>query len=327
MNIEQEDHILQLLTRYLQNNVQDDERKFVENWVAESESNTTYFENVKRIWYTSEDIGDFDKINVDEQWDKFESGIIASEKKKPKFNKVYLRIAASIVFLIGLGFYFNSFFNAEVTLIAKAGTENRFILPDNSTVWLNEGSQLTYKKGFKGDSRQLNLKGEGFFEVTKNPDKPFVVIANTTQTRVLGTSFNLKNNTNTKEVELVLVTGSVEFLSNNHKEILVPGDKIIAMASGKLVKAVNENLNFSSWKSGMLRFEKTSIEQVIKDIELYYNKNLIIESQEFANCTLTTIFDNESFENVLETLKILFDLTYEKVDSNTITIKGGECNS
>lgn len=325
MNIEQEDRILQLLTRYLQGDAQDDERKFVEKWVAESESNTTYFEDVKRIWDTSESVADFDQINVDEQWGKFRSSTVITTKKKS--NKVYLKIAASIVLLIGLGFYFNSFFNTEVTLIAKAGTENKFILPDESTVWLNEGSRLTYKKGFKGDSRYLNLEGEGFFEVTKDPDKPFIVIANTTQTKVLGTSFNLKNNTKTKEVELVLITGSVEFLSNNHKEILVPGDKIIAMAGGKLTKTANENLNFSSWKSGVLKFEKTSVEQVIKDIELHYNKNLIIGSREFANCTLTTIFDNESFENVLETLKILFDLTYEKVDSNTITINGGECNS
>ncbi|PKV51799.1 FecR family protein [Aquimarina sp. MAR_2010_214] len=327
MSIEQEDHILQLLTRYLQGDVKDDEQKFVEDWIAESKSNKIYFGEVKHIWDTSESIADFDQINVDEQWNKFESGIIATVKKKPKSNKVYLKIAASIVFLIGLGFYFNSFFNTEVTLIAKAGIENKFILPDESIVWLNEGSQLTYKKGFKGDSRHLNLEGEGFFEVTKDPDKPFIVIANATETKVLGTSFNLKNNTKTKEVELVLVTGKVEFLSKNQKEILTPGDKITAVVSGKLIKTVNENLNFSTWKSGLLRFEKTSIEQVIKDIELYYNKNLIIESKEFVNCTLTTIFDNESLEDVLETLKILFDVTYEKIDSNTIIIKGGDCNS
>ncbi|WP_025667963.1 FecR family protein [Aquimarina megaterium] len=327
MSIEQEDHILQLLTRYLQNDVQDDERKFVEDWIAESESNRTYFEDVKRIWSTSENIEDFDKIDVDEQWSKFESGINATVKKKPKLNNVYLKIAASIVLLIGLGFYFNSLFNTEVILLAKTGAENKFILPDNSIVWLNEGSQLTYKKDFKGNSRQLNLKGEGFFEVTKDPEKPFVVIANTTQTKVLGTSFNLKNNANTKEVELVLVTGSVEFLSKKYKEILAPGDMVTAKESGKLIKTSNKSLNFSSWKSGVLKFEKTSIEQVIKDIELYYNKNIIIESREFANCTLTTIFDNESFEDVLETLKILFDVTYEKNDSNNIVIKEGDCNS
>ncbi|WP_074410038.1 FecR family protein [Aquimarina megaterium] len=327
MNIEQEDHILQLLTRYLQNDVQDDERKFVEGWIVESESNTAYFEDVKRIWSTSENIEDFDKIDVDEQWSKFESGINATAKKKPKLNNVYLKIAASIVLLIGLGFYFNTFFNTEVILLAKTGAENKFTLPDNSIVWLNEGSQLTYKKDFKGNSRRLNLKGEGFFEVIKDPDKPFIVIANATQTKVLGTSFNLKNNANTKEVELVLVTGSVEFSSKNYKEILTPGDMVTAKASGKLIKAANESLNFFSWKSGVLKFEKTSIEQVIKDIELYYNKNIIIESKEFANCTLTTIFDNESFEDVLETLEILFDVTYEKTDSNTIVIKGGECNS
>ena len=325
--MEKEDQTVQLLIRYLQGDVQDYEQKFVEDWIRGSESNRIYFEEVKQVWNTSETVADFSKINIDKQWDKFKSTIAISKKKKTKFNKLYLKIAASVVVLIGLGYYINSSFNTAVVLVAKAGIENKFILPDNSKVWLKEGSQLSYEKEFEGSSRNVSLDGEGYFEVTKNPNKPFVVLTGNTTTKVLGTSFNLKNDLKTKQTELVLVTGKVEFLSSTDKQILAPGDKIVAMPNGKLVKSANKNLNFSSWKSGILKFEKTSINQVIKDVELHYNKNITIENMEFNNCTLTTIFDNESFDNVMQTLKILFDLTYVNIDKDTIVIKRGGCNS
>jgi ferric-dicitrate binding protein FerR (iron transport regulator) len=326
MKIEQENHILQLIIRYLQDDITDDERKFIADWIAESETNKTYFNDVKNLWNTSGNVIDFDQINVDEQWEKFKSSTIITKNKKQKSNSIYLKIAASIVVLLGLSFYVNSLLNAEITLMAKAGTENKFLLPDGSTVWLNNGSQLTYKKDFEGDSRELHLQGEGFFEVTKNNNKPFIVNTNATQTKVLGTSFNLKNDLKTKEVELVLVTGNVEFSSETHKEILVPGDRVKATVNGELVKEINKSPNFLSWKSGVLTFDKTFMHQVVKDIQSHYHKQLIIDNQELVNCTLTTTFNNESFEDVLETLKILFDLTYKQNDPNTIIMKGGNCN-
>lgn len=321
--MEQDDNTVQLIIRYLQDDVQDYEQKIVENWIKGSESNRTYFEDIKKVWDTSETVADFSKIDVDKQWDKFKSKTV----KKTKSNKIYLKIAASIVLLISLGYYINASFNTTITLVAKAGAENKFVLPDNSEIWLKQGSELKYEKEFKGSARNVSLNGEGFFEVTKDPNKPFIVLTGNTTTKVLGTSFNLKNDLKTKQTELVLLSGKVEFLSNNDKQILVPGDKVVAMSNGKLVKSINKNLNFSSWKSGILKFEKTPIHQVIKDIELHYNKKITIKNQEFANCTLTTIFDNEPFDNVMQTLKILFDFTYVNIDKDTIVIKGGDCNS
>jgi len=124
-----------------------------------------------------------------------------------------------------------------------------------------------------------------------------------------------------------LVTGKVQFSSKNSQKILLPGDKIIAKPEGELVKKVNDDPNFIAWKSKVLKFEDVPMGIVLQDIEQFYGIKLVFENRQLENCTLTSVFENESIEDVLETLKIIFDITYEKIDSNRILIKGGDCNS
>ncbi len=329
MAIKNEDHILAILTRYLEDDVEQDERNFVGDWIAESDTNKEYFKEVKLLWEASKEVDDFDKIDVKEEWAVFSEKVASSSEVSPKrnINRAFLKIAASVAIIISLSVYFMNSFNSEITLIAQSGQENKFELPDQSIVWLKEGSTLTYEKGFEGDVRRSQLKGEAFFEVTKNPEKPFEVLTNGTKTKVLGTSFNLRTDIKTQETELVLVTGKVQFTSKNHQEILVPGDKITAKSDGELVKKSNDNPNFISWKSKVLKFEDAVMSIVIKDIEQFYKVKLVFENPQLANCTLTSVFENESIEDVLETLTVIFDITYKKLDSNRILIKGGDCNS
>jgi len=328
MAIKNEDHILAILTRFLEDDVVQEEQDFVNNWIAESEDNKKYFEEVKLLWQASEEVSDFDKIDVEDEWKIFKNTVDVPtlESSKKRLNTGFLRIAASIAIIIGLGAYFLNPFNNNVTLVAETGKENKFVLPDQSVVWLKDGGELTYNKDFKGNERTLQLKGEGFFEVVKNPNKPFVVTANNTETRVLGTSFNLKASAKTKHTELVLVTGKVQFTSKNDKEILKPGDKVSTLADGKLLKEVNDNANFMSWKSKVLTFEDRLMKDVVKDIEQFYGVTLVLENRELSNCTLTSVFENETLEDVLETLAILFNVTHEKLNNNRILIKGGDCN-
>ncbi len=330
MAINNEDHILAILTRYLKDDVVQEEENFVDDWIAKSEDNKKYFEEVKLLWQALEGVADFDKIDINEEWKIFKSRtekVQTPEQPKKGFNLVFLKIAASVAIIFGLGVYFLNRLNSDVTLLAQIGKENKFILPDQSVVWLKEGSELTYSKDFKGNERTSELKGEGFFEVIKNPNKPFVVKANNTETRVLGTSFNLKANTKTKYTELVLVTGKVQFTSKNQKEILEPRDKVTAHPNGTLLKKVNDNPNFISWKSKVLKFEDRLMKDVVVDIEQFYGVKFVLENGELSNCTLTSVFENETVEDVLATLTILFDITHEKLDSNRILIKGGDCNS
>jgi len=325
MDQKSNDHIVHSITLYLQNEADNEEREFVENWIKKSASNKKYFEEYKTIWESTKNKSVFEEIDINKEWDTFKTETGIKDAKKSYSKNQWFKIAASLVILLGMGFYANLIFNSEVHIIAELGEENKFVLPDNSMVWLNEGSELLYKKDFKGKVRQVELIGEGFFEVRKNVNKPFVVKAEHTETKVLGTSFNIKSLKEQQQIEVVLVTGKVEFLSKNQKVILLPGDKVIALSNGEIVKNKNQNVNFDSWKTGVLNFEKDLLSQVFYDIGKLYDKEIQIENAQLLDCTLTNNFNKESFEEVLETLKIVFDITIESINADSVIIKGGSC--
>ncbi|WP_298548840.1 FecR family protein [uncultured Aquimarina sp.] len=325
MDQKSKDHITHSIILYLQNEADPEERQLIDDWIQESTSNKKYFEEYKTIWESSKNKSVFEEIDINKEWDTFKKETGIKDAKKGFSKNQWFKIAASLVILLGTGFYANLIFNSEVHIIAELGKENKFILPDNSMVWLNEGSELLYKKDFKGKVRQVELIGEGFFEVRKNINKPFIVKAQHTETKVLGTSFNIKSLKEQQQIEVVLVTGKVEFSSRNQKIILLPGDKVITLSNGEIVKNKNQDVNFDSWKTGVLNFEKDLLSQVFYDIGKFYDKEIQIENAQLLDCTLTNNFNNESFEEVLETLKIVFDITIESINSNSVIIKGGSC--
>ncbi|KAA1243414.1 FecR family protein [Aquimarina sp. RZ0] len=327
MNPEEEDHIIPLITSYLQNEVNSEERRYVEHWIHLSESNKLDFEKYTAVWEAASKTNVFDSVDIDQQWDKFLDTTKIRQQEKKRSKNVFFKIAASVVILLGLATYFFFNMNEEVLLVAKNGKENKFVLPDATNVWLNKGSQLIYSKGFNNKERKVTLKGEAFFDVTKDLDKPFLISCNETITKVLGTSFNLKGDPVTRETELILLSGRVEFSSENGKKILEAGDKISASPDGALSKTRSYNPNFSSWRTRKLIFEKTLMDQVIKDVEIRYRKKIRIEDNQFRRCKLTASYDNESFEDVLQTFKILFGIHVEYIDSETVVIKGGSCKS
>ncbi len=323
---ESEKEITLLLVKYLQKRLNESEKKIVDNWLSKSKANRVHFDKVRQLWIASSRIKDLDAIDIDQQWNKFKqnSGMI-SPIKKLRRNVNIIKIAASVLLLISLGSYFGGIFNSKIILTGVAGKENRFILPDSSVVWLNRGSSLTYAKDFNTENRMSQLKGEGFFDVTPNTNKPFIIKANKTETKVLGTSFNLKTDLETKETSLVLVEGIVQFTSKKHKEILSAGDKIVVTPDGTLLKSPNTLINFDAWKTGILKFESTPLSEVIEDISSQYRKVIILEDKELAKCNLTGVFDNESFEDVLNILRTILNIKYELTDNNTVIITEGDC--
>lgn len=312
------------ILKYLQNDSTSEERQFLESWIKEADANKQYFEEIKSVLEQSVDLGDFDKIDVDRQWHVFKARAKISKKSK-SIPTPFLKVAASIVLLLGIGYFINLVLFNEVTLIAETGKENRFVLPDESIIWLHEGSRLTYEKEFNGEERAVELVGEGYFEVKKNTTKPFVVRTANTRTEVLGTSFNLGTNPKTKTTTLVLIEGKVAFSCKDKKEVLLPGDKVIATVDGSLIKEKNKDQNFDAWKSGILRFENTSFAEMITDLEKQYKHTFVIENKELFSCALTTRFDNESLEEVLKTLEILFGIKYTVQQSKSVVVisKGG----
>lgn len=314
------------LIKYLNTTLTPEEQLNVEQWINDSDENRLHFQKIRKLWDNAAAINDFEKIDVDSQWMltlKQMKNIDHKLQKQPKERASLIwKVAASVVLLACMAVLYNSFFS-PVTLVAENGKENKYELPDGSIVWLNNDSELTYEKDFMEKLRKVTLSGEGYFEIAKNPDKPFIVKATNTTTKVLGTKFNIKENKN--KVALILDEGSVQFSSELEKQILVPGEKVIADSTGKLMKMKNDNVNFLSWKTKTLTFDHTSLEIVIKHIETLYGIEIETKNPDFLKCSLTSEFKEEPLEDILQTLQILFQIEYQKTGENKYVIIGGSC--
>ena len=325
----QQEAIMEQIVRHLNGEATDAEREFVEKWKTASSENNRYFDEVASVWENTENAADFVSIDVDKQWERF---VTQTQLTKPKPRVLSLvtvwSVAAAVLVLIGTTFYFNGVFSDQITLMAVSGEENRFVLPDGSTVWLNDNSELSYTKNFGGEEgkvRSLELHGEAYFDVVKNPKKPFEIQVNDTKTKVLGTSFNLKEDRGSNTVSLDLINGKVAFSSATAEEVVSPGEHITATANGVLTKQTFSDLNFLAWKTGVLSFEKTPLKKALVDIAIFYNINIQSDTEQFKDCTLTIQLKGETIEDVMETLKILFKLSYTKEASGNYKLNGGGC--
>lgn len=162
------------------------------------------------------------------------------------------------------------------TLITPRGGQYTVELTDGTKVTLNAVSSLVYPTKFNGAYREVELKGEGYFEVAHNPLKPFRVKSNGQTIEVLGTHFNINCYTNEPNVKTTLLQGSIKLISGKDEVILKPGQQAQLDANGKrpvLLAEVNTD-EAVAWKNGLFQFNASTIEEVMREAERWYNVNV-----------------------------------------------------
>ena len=317
-----------LLLSYLKGEATKAELQQVEAWLALDEGNAALLDKWKQAWQHAGAMTDFVAIDIDKNWSQVQSKIQPKKAKQVFLLPKIWRVAAAILLIATVAFLGREFLNSSAgemqTLMAASLNGEAAVLPDGSQVWLKEGSSITFPEEFSSDQREVTLKGEGFFEVAHNPAQPFIVKAKQTETRVLGTSFNLNASQEGERIELVLMSGKVRFSTQDEVVVLAPGDQVVIDEGGKLSKKENSNGNFLAWKTGTLVFENTPMKQVMEDIANAYGVTYEFENTAFMNCPLTTRFENESIENVLQAIEALFDIEIEE-NNGAYIIKGNGC--
>ena len=173
-------------------------------------------------------------------------------------------------------------------IVVPFGRRHSITLSDGTVVQLNSGSKLVFPAKFAGAHREVFLKGEGYFEVSKDASKPFIVNTDFINVKVLGTHFNISAYENEKSAVAVLVEGSVEvykdkFLNNNHSKI-VPGQACFFTGNDSELHIQDVNVNeYISWKDGYYLLSDQPFGNIIKKIEKYYNKSVSMGDNELAN--------------------------------------------
>jgi ferric-dicitrate binding protein FerR (iron transport regulator) len=245
---------------------------------------------------------------------------------QPKFVQYFIRIAAIIIFAFTTSvssFYFYNEFKSQDNImsyetIVPHGSQSKIVLPDGSIAWLNSGSILKYNTNYGNKNRTVYLTGEGYFDVQKDPKKPFFVYANDIKVKVLGTVFNVRSYIDEATVEVNLIEGKVDVMlennAKNEKLTLLPNNKVVYDKTSKKMQSFKSNAaRAATWTTGKLCFVDASFEEISKDLERKYDVQISIQTQKIKNELFSGSLDlNQPIEKVLEYIDVdkKYDRTY-----------------
>lgn len=199
-------------------------------------------------------------------------------------------------------------------------------LPDGSLVTLRDGSWLNMDRSFEGNSREVSLQGEAFFEVVPNPHKPFIIHTGTVRTTVLGTAFSIKANPADPEITVTVSRGKVKV--ENEKTLLatLEADKQLVYntrSSRVTEKTVDAGVE-SDWRSHHLIFRNSSFEQIVQEIAAIYGVTILFEDDALRERQITaSLDDRDPIETILDILCTAQRADYER-QGEVYVIKSGE---
>jgi ferric-dicitrate binding protein FerR (iron transport regulator) len=207
----------------------------------------------------------------------------------------------------------------------ESGNEiKEVVLADGSVITLNTNSTLQYPKQFSNKNRTVNFTGEAFFEIAKNPDKPFIVKSGDAEIKVLGTSFNVENKNNTS-ICVYVETGKVQLWDNMDNSItLTPGEEG-KLEQNKLTENLNPDKNTSSWKTKRFIYNDEYLSKVILDFNKAYRANIVLKSEEIGNKRITTQeLNQKSLNSALTIICKTLNLEFKTENDQIIISAPGE---
>lgn len=217
----------------------------------------------------------------------------------------------------------------KVTVASRPTT---IYLSDGSVVWLKKGSRLEFPQSFSGDTREITFSGEAYFDVAKDPRKPFVIHAPDFTTRVLGTTFNIKAYGNEESQEVTVITGKVvvsvkEPSTTRVTELVLhPNQKAVYSKKNHSLaeyRADKSAKNIASDKH-RLAFDEASLEDIIKVLDAVYDINISVSTESMNHCTITADLRNETLAADLTILSKALNATYA-IDGKNIILRGEGC--
>jgi transmembrane sensor len=340
---------IESIGKYLSGNINPAEEAALMQWVRAAEANKKFFDEMVQLWNLSEDyVEPVFEADIQTAWHSLEQKIGHLEQgDKPSaggnisrlgFFKRSWRYAAAILLLIGVSYWaFNGGNDQEasnqlVEEVTGQGEQRQLMLPDSSTVVLNENSSLAYATDF--EERKVMLSGEAFFEVTKRAGKKFTIYTNETATTVLGTSFNVRAYPEEAKVEVTVSTGKVA-LSKKAKaeastevegqlELEAGQSGVYDKSEGELDIAVVPNAN--AWKTKELSFDNIQLAYLAESLERYFDVKITFEDDQLMNCRYLGRFPNPTLEEVITALEFTMDLKIEeKSGQYLITGDAAQC--
>ena len=250
-----------------------------------------------------------------------------------KLKRICFRVAAvliPVVLIVGLYIQLNSkvdlFGTSEYEeVVVDKGERIQIMFQDGTKVYINSDSKLRYPKKFALNTREVFLEGEAYFVVAKNKNRPFIVNLNGPAIHVLGTSFNVQDYPENKDIVVCLDEGNINLTLPTEKKYPVqPGERLVYNKENKqcIISKMNDMQRLSMWKQNVIVFKDTPLPEVIKVLNRWYDVGFKVEDEQALKYVYTLTSDNTLLEKVLMDLEKIAPVKFEyNEDKKEVIVK------
>lgn len=322
--------IEELIIKYLTHDLTNEEEQRLEAWLLQDKANRSVFENIVADWKLTSDDIQRSKTKIHGRL----SGKYRTEKKTQRFISYFSKVAAVFV-LVAIAslmiFYTRDgrkLSDGEVIMIEKLtlpGQKLTLKLADGSAVTLNSGSRIICPETFPGAERKVRLEGEAFFDVVKDPARPFVIVTDNLNVRVLGTSFNVRSFNDEDNVSVAVLSGKVMVSGNSDslaskRQILLPNEMLEYSVKEKNFseKKIFDSSVVFSWKDQNLVFKDENLDRILVTLSRWYGVEFNVQAQLDYTRKFTGNFKNPTLKEVMESISYNYQFDYEINDGNIL---------
>lgn len=322
-----------LSARYLSGEASDPEVKQLEQWVLASAENKTLFQNFKKAWILSGIQGDYQNIEVGKEWKTIAGNLFQEAKVVPLVAKPKRRlsfvfgVAAAVLLLLVASFWLYQSLGAKnyVEVVAENNVEEEQ-LPDGTQISLNQFSKVRFDTKSAETLRKVELSGDAFFDVERDTLRPFIISTQNIEIEVLGTSFYVDSRKDQPTIQVIVASGRVAMKAGAAQIVLTANETgIYDKASGVLSKKESDDVNYIAWKTGILDFDRTTLEKVVFDLNRRFHANASIADNEIKACEVTATYDNQSLEAIVRIIEQTLGIQ-ATINGNDIVFSGKSCN-
>lgn len=325
------DHVV-LIHKHLTGRINSDEQQELDEWLASDPSNRKEFDDIALIWKGAEVEGEEDIS--DREFDELLEELVrrvrtpgnlipdrsASRQSGRVKNVVMAVLACTTLFLI-------------VFILQKEGEEGvvritsfnaphqTLFLPDSSRVLLNDSS--TVSVAMHRDHRLALVRGEVLFDV-KSDERPFLIEVGDLTLTVVGTSLIARCYPGNPG-EVLVVTGQVKAASGEQSVMVCAGERAWFDMTAGLIKSPIEDINFNSWYTDHLVFDKSPLSDVLPALEKQYKVRFVVQAEAVLDCRFTGKFHSAPLEEILQTLAFSLKIVFSEKPGNTYVVSGSGC--
>lgn len=318
-----------LIHKFLTKEITAEEKVELDNWLNASNDNRQIFEEIKLLW-SPDDVNDEMPDPVFQQdLHKLESAIhesvtkdnlIKSYQSTSRIRNIVLLLSLLTAGMV-LGWPHLFPPSTQLVTVNNINKHNEILLGDSSHIVLNKNSFLSFSGN--PDNRQCVLTGEARFNIKKG-DTPFTIKTDSLSIAVKGTSFIVKAYPGTVPI-VTVISGTVSVSNNQHNIELTTNEKLTIAENNIINKIPNDNPNFDSWYTNIIRFNNTPLRQVLTLLEDQYDLNFQIHEPKLLSCRFTGTFDHQDVETVLQTIAFSLDLKFIPTDKTHFSVTGPGC--